>query len=112
MAVFRATPGHCAPSRGSAPRWRTSSWPPPSTQPAIAVDIHVHRITRRWGYTDARTPEKTEEQLRARLPRQYWVEINERLVPFGKFVCTGQRPRCNDCPLLTLCRQVGVSDHR
>lgn len=81
-------------------------------QPAIAVDIHVHRITRRWGYTDAPTPEKTEEQLRAKLPREYWVEINERLVPFGKFVCTGQRPRCNDCPLLTLCRQVGVTDHR
>lgn len=79
---------------------------------AISVDVHVHRVTQRWGYTDARTPEKTEEQLRAKLPREYWVEINERLVPFGKFVCTGRGPKCSSCPLLTLCRQVGVTLHR
>lgn len=81
-------------------------------RPAIAVDVHVHRVTHRWGYTNAATPEQTEQQLREKLPEEYWVEINERLVPFGKFVCTGQRPHCSRCPLLTLCRQVGVGAHR
>jgi endonuclease-3 len=81
-------------------------------RPAIAVDIHVHRIVNRWGYVSASTPEKTMLALAALLPERYWIEINERLVPFGKFVCTGPRPMCSTCPLLSMCRQVGVTDHR
>lgn len=76
--------------------------------PAISVDIHVHRVTNRWGYVAAPTPERTQRALEAVLPRRYWIEINERLVPFGKHVCTGARPRCPACPLLRQCRQVGV----
>ncbi len=81
-------------------------------RPAIAVDIHVHRIVNRWGYVAAPTPEKTMLALAEVLPERYWIEINERLVPFGKFVCTGVRPRCSTCPLLSMCRQVGVTEHR
>jgi endonuclease-3 len=50
--------------------------------------------------------------LEARLPRAYWVEINRLLVPFGKHICTGVRPRCSTCPVLNMCRQVGVTNHR
>jgi endonuclease-3 len=46
------------------------------------------------------------------LPTPYWVEINRLLVPFGKHVCTGVLPRCSTCPLLTMCQQVGVVEHR
>jgi|SRR5579883_687416 len=81
-------------------------------RPAIAVDIHVHRIVNRWGYVAARTPEKTAEALAAKLPERYWIEINERLVPFGKFVCTGVMPKCSTCPLLAQCRQIGVGSRR
>jgi endonuclease-3 len=81
-------------------------------RPAIAVDIHVHRIVNRWGYVAASTPEKTMLALAEVLPERYWIEINERLVPFGKFVCEGIRPRCSTCPLLSMCRQVGVTEHR
>lgn len=80
--------------------------------PALAVDIHVHRVTNRWGYVSARTPEKTMAALLVVLPKRYWVEINERLVPFGKWICTGERPRCSDCPLLSMCARVGVTDSR
>lgn len=80
--------------------------------PALAVDIHVHRIANRWGYVQARTPEKTMAALLAVLPKHYWVEINERLVPFGKWICTGERPRCSTCPLLSMCARVGVTDSR
>jgi len=76
------------------------------------VDIHVHRVTNRWGYVQAPTPEKTMEQLEATLPRRYWIEINRLLVPFGKHVCTGHLPKCSTCPLLDMCRQVGVTAHR
>jgi endonuclease-3 len=78
----------------------------------ISVDIHVHRVTNRWGYVRAPTPEKTMAELERRLPPRYWVEINSLLVPFGKHVCTGQLPKCSVCPVLDMCRQVGVEAHR
>ena len=76
--------------------------------PAIAVDVHVHRVTNRWGYVATGTPEQTQAALTAKLPREYWIRINERLVPFGKAVCRGIRPRCPSCALLSMCAQVGV----
>jgi endonuclease III len=81
-------------------------------QPHIGVDIHVHRVTNRWGYVQARTPEKTMDALAAKLPEKHWVEINRVLVPFGKYVCTGNKPKCSTCPVLSMCRQVGVTEHR
>jgi endonuclease III len=81
-------------------------------QPSVSVDIHVHRVTNRWGYVQARTPEHTMITLEAQLPRQYWVEINRLLVPFGKHICTGTRPRCSSCPVLDMCQQVGVTSRR
>lgn len=78
----------------------------------IGVDVHVWRVTNRWGIVAARTPEAAIPQLEAALPREYWVEINRLLVPFGKHVCTGVRPRCSTCPLLDMCAQVGVTEHR
>jgi endonuclease III len=81
-------------------------------QPAIGVDIHVHRVTNRWGYVKESSPEKTMTRLVQLLPREFWIEINALLVPFGKHVCTGQLPRCSTCPLLDMCRQIGVTRHR
>jgi endonuclease-3 len=81
-------------------------------QQHISVDIHVHRVTNRWGYVRASTPEQTMAALEGQLPRQYWVEINRLLVPFGKHICTGTLPRCSTCPVLGMCQQVGVTAHR
>jgi endonuclease-3 len=81
-------------------------------QPYISVDVHVHRVTNRWGYVQTRSPEKTLVALEAKLPEAYWVEINQLLVPFGKHICTGNRPHCSTCPVLELCQQVGVEQHR
>ena len=80
--------------------------------PLIGVDIHVHRVTNRWGYVRTATPEKTMAALQEKLPRAYWIEINALLVPFGKHVCTGTRPKCSTCPLLEMCQQVGVASYR
>jgi endonuclease III len=78
----------------------------------ISVDVHVHRVTNRWGFVRASTPEATRLVLEERLPKKYWVEINRLLVPFGKHVCTGRLPKCSACPVLEYCRQVGVGEHR
>jgi len=81
-------------------------------QQRISVDIHVHRVTNRWGYVQARSPELTLAALEEKLPKKWWIEINSLLVPFGKHVCTGALPRCSTCPVLQMCRQVGVTRHR
>lgn len=78
-------------------------------EPFIAVDVHVHRITNRWGYVHTRTPEETLRELEHKLPRRYWIDINRLLVPFGKFICTGTRPKCAQCPLNDMCARVGVA---
>ncbi|MEP7357236.1 MAG: endonuclease III [Anaerolineales bacterium] len=78
----------------------------------ISVDIHVHRVTNRWGYVATKKPEKTIEALEAVLPKKHWIDINKLLVPFGKHICTGQRPKCSMCPVLEYCRQVGVPERR
>ena len=81
-------------------------------EPHISVDVHVHRVTNRWGYVKASSPECTLAALEERLPRRHWVEINRLLVPFGKHICTGQWPHCSTCPVLGMCQQVGVTAHR
>jgi endonuclease-3 len=80
--------------------------------PVISVDIHVHRVTNRWGYIAASTPEKSLVELESTLPEKHWIDINRLLVPFGKHVCTGTKPHCSTCPVLEMCAQVGVTEHR
>jgi endonuclease-3 len=80
--------------------------------PSISVDVHVHRITNRWGYVATNSPEATMRALAKTLPEAYWIEINRLLVPFGKHICTGSRPHCSTCPLLAICQQVGVTAPR
>jgi endonuclease-3 len=81
-------------------------------EPRIGVDVHVDRITNRWGYVIARTPELTMAALEQKLPKRYWVEINALLVPFGKHICTAQSPKCARCPVLDMCQQRNVSSSK
>ena len=78
----------------------------------ICVDIHVHRICNRLGYVKSTTPEETEQALREKLPRQYWIEFNDWLVPFGQHLCRPVSPFCSTCPVSRYCRQVGVQRSR
>jgi endonuclease-3 len=81
-------------------------------KPGICVDTHVHRISNRWGYVKTPTPEKTEFALRAKLPRQYWIEYNDLLVSFGQHLCRPISPMCSQCPVARYCEQIGVSIRR
>jgi endonuclease III len=98
--------------RGVGPKIAALTLAVAFNRPAIAVDVHVHRIANRWGYIHTATPEQSMKVLETKLPERYWIEINERLVPFGKFVCTGTRPKCSTCLLLSQCRQIGVINPR
>ena len=55
--------------------------------PAICVDVHVHRISNRLGYVSTKTPDETEMELRKKLPKKYWLDINTILVTHGQNIC-------------------------
>jgi endonuclease III len=77
-------------------------------KPGICVDIHVHRISNRWGYVKTKTPEETEQALRAKLPKRYWITFNDLLVPYGQNLCLPVSPFCSRCKLIDICDRVGV----
>lgn len=81
-------------------------------KPGICVDTHVHRISNRWGYVRTRTPEETEQALRRKLPRRYWMIYNDLLVPYGQNLCAPVSPWCSRCPLSAWCDRRGVTVSR
>jgi endonuclease-3 len=81
-------------------------------KPGICVDTHVHRISNRWGYIRTRTPKESEEALRRKLPRRYWMIFNDLLVPFGQNLCKPISPLCSQCKLARYCDRVGVTRSR
>ena len=72
-------------------------------QDVIAVDTHVHRVCNRIGLTDARTAERTAEQLEARSPAWALRDGHFWLIQFGKRVCRARAPDCAECPVSDLC---------
>jgi endonuclease-3 len=71
--------------------------------PAIAVDTHVKRVSRRLGLTAETDPEKIERALRALYPEKDWAGVSMRFIQFGRDVCDARRPRCWECPLRDRC---------
>ncbi|MEM3017691.1 MAG: endonuclease III [Candidatus Bathyarchaeia archaeon] len=71
--------------------------------PSIPVDVHVHRIANRLSIVRSKDPEETEKQLREKVDRDYWLELNEEFVRFGQRVCRPVRPRCLVCSLKSCC---------
>jgi endonuclease-3 len=81
-------------------------------KPGICVDIHVHRISNRWGYVKTKTPGETEQALRRKLPTRHWMTFNDLLVPYGQNICQPVSPFCSKCKLIEYCDRVGVKKSR
>ena len=75
-------------------------------EPAICVDVHVHRIFNRLGYIKTKNPEETEFALREKLPKKYWIPINTLLVTHGQNICKPQKPKCDICPIASYCAKI------
>ncbi|HEY9576633.1 MAG TPA: endonuclease III [Pseudobacillus sp.] len=74
--------------------------------PAIAVDTHVERVSKRLGFCrwkDSVT--EVEETLMRKIPKEEWSVTHHRLIFFGRYHCKAQSPQCEICPLLDLCRE-------
>ncbi|MBC7923625.1 MAG: endonuclease III [Ferruginibacter sp.] len=75
-------------------------------QPAMAVDTHVFRVSRRLGLAtqSAKTPLEVEKQLIAHLPTQWVSRAHHWLILHGRYVCVARSPKCSVCPLTGFCR--------
>ncbi|MDN3953747.1 endonuclease III [Sporolactobacillus laevolacticus] len=75
-------------------------------EPALAVDTHVERVTKRLGICRWKDSVlEVEKTLTKRLPREKWSETHHRLIFFGRYHCKAQNPNCPECPLLDVCRE-------
>jgi len=81
-------------------------------KPGICVDIHVHRISNRWGYVKTKSPDETEMVLREILPKRFWKGYNDLLVSFGQNLCKPVSPYCGSCPIEDQCPKIGVNRFR
>lgn len=73
-------------------------------QPAIPVDIHVHRISNRLGLVETKNPEETEAQLMKIVPKRYWIDINDTFVMYGQNICKPVSPMCEVCQIKRDCK--------
>ena len=73
-------------------------------EPAICVDVHVHRIFNRLGLVNTKTPEETEMKLREIIPEKYWIRLNTDFVTLGQNICKPTKPMCPFCPINYYCK--------
>ena len=73
-------------------------------KPAIPVDIHVHRISNRLGLVETKNPEETELKLMKKIPKKFWLEINDTFVMYGQNICKPISPMCDVCKIKKNCK--------
>lgn len=78
--------------------------------PAIAVDTHVGRLSRRLGLSVQTNPDKVESDLQKLFPREQWVFLHHALILHGRRVCLARKPRCAECAMNTFCPKIGVEN--
>lgn len=75
-------------------------------QPAMAVDTHVFRVSKRLGLVNkkAKTPLEVEKELVANLPVELVAKAHHWLILHGRYICVARRPKCETCPLTHFCQ--------
>ena len=76
----------------------------------IVVDTHVGRLSRRLGLSPQKNPEKIEQDLMETVPRKEWIALSHRMIEHGRRVCLARRPKCDVCPLASICPRIGVDE--
>lgn len=77
-------------------------------QPAVVVDTHCMRLSRRIGLTKHSEPAKIEMDLKKLIPPEYQLRMCHHFVHHGRTVCTARKPQCETCPIREYCKQIGV----
>ncbi len=76
-------------------------------KPAVVVDTHCMRLSRRCGLTSSDTPEKIEYDLKKLIPPEEQLALCHRFVSHGRLVCTARRPKCEICEIKHVCKSYG-----
>ena len=79
-------------------------------KPAIPVDIHVHRISNRLGLVQTKNPEDTEQALMEKIPKKFWIDINDTFVMYGQNICKPISPMCNVCKIKKKCNYYKLNN--
>ena len=74
-------------------------------KPAVVVDTHCTRLSKRLGLTENSAPEKIEKDLKALIPESEQLDFCHRLVAHGRAVCSARSPKCEECRLKGFCKE-------
>jgi endonuclease-3 len=80
----------------------------------VIVDLHVLRVAPRLGIAaeeDATKPEKVEKKIMAAVPQEFWNECGMAISFLGRELCRPTNPKCEVCPLNTICQYYQSSKH-
>ena len=74
-------------------------------KPAVVVDTHCMRLSKRIGLTKEETPEKIEMDLKKLIPPEEQLDLCHRFVNHGRLVCTARNPKCELCEIRDVCKE-------
>ena len=76
--------------------------------PSVVVDTHVKRISNRLKFTKSDDPDKIEQELMKKLPKNHWILYNIQIITFGRQICTARIPKCQECFLQKYCKEYKI----
>ena len=77
-------------------------------EPAIAVDTHVSRVSKRLGLANKNDDVvKIENKLMKKVPKDRWSRTHHQLVLFGRYHCKAISPLCDNCKIKEYCKHKG-----
>ena len=76
--------------------------------PGLTVDTHLGRLSRRLGLSSHENPEKVEADLALTIPQPRWTLFSHQAIAHGRALCQSRKPRCEECPLGSICPKTGV----
>ena len=74
------------------------------SEPRIAVDTHVFRVSNRIGLADAKDVLATEKELMLNIPKERWSRTHHSLIFHGRNLCKARNPECEGCTIAEFCR--------
>jgi endonuclease-3 len=76
--------------------------------PALAVDTHVFRVTRRIGLTQEDTPDKVADDLMKLIDKDKWIVAHHLFIFHGRRTCKARKPNCTICVINKECKKIGI----
>lgn len=71
--------------------------------PALAVDTHVFRVSKRLHLSKGANPLAVEKDLMKVVPEHQWIQVHHYIIFHGREICTASKPKCDRCPVKEWC---------